>query len=498
MKLKNLLVGITTAGTVGPMEVEVTAVQADSRLCGPGGLFVAVRTVNSDGHRFIDAAIGRGARVIVCETLPADVPADIAFVQVGDSRKALALLALRFHGDPHKHLRFLGVTGTNGKTTCSYLLRAILRRAGARVAVIGTTGNIIHDRLEATKFTTPEQPALAELLARLVSEQIDWVVIEVSSHALALDRVAEIDFDGALFTNLTRDHLDFHGSMRDYIAAKRLLFERLRQGAIAAANGDDPQGAEMAAAAEQADARLYGRTPGVDTTIVDERLQADGSDFRLRWQDGETPAELELHIAMPGKFNVLNAAGAATLCLGLGIDPIIIREGLAAAAAAPGRMQSSLLPNGANAVVDYAHTPDALTNALRACRDGMAAKARLICVFGCGGDRDAGKRPLMGQAAAAEADVLIVTNDNPRTEQPEQIVHDILAGLDAAAGARVRIILDRRTAIHAALAQCRPGDVALIAGKGHEEYQIVGTERLDFSDQREVDGFIRSGGRTKG
>lgn len=498
MNLKNLLDGLAIREIVGAAEAEVKNVKVDSRLCEPGSLFVAVRTANSDGHRFVDAALDRGAVAVVCEELPKTAPAGIALVQVDDSRKALALLALRFHGDPQKHLRFLGVTGTNGKTSCTYLLRAILRRGGARVAVIGTTGNIIEERLEATRFTTPEQPALAELLARLVAEKIEWVVMEVSSHALALDRVAGITFDGALFTNLTRDHLDFHGSMRDYIAAKRLLFEGLPADAAAASNVDDPCGAEMASAAGKARSRLYGRTASADVLIDKERLQPGGTDFCLIWSENGRPAELELHISMPGKFNVLNAAGAATLCLGLGIDPAVVGEGLAAAEAAPGRMQSSLLPNGARAVVDYAHTPDALTNALRACRDGMAVGARLFCVFGCGGDRDAGKRPLMGQAAAAEADVLIVTNDNPRTETPENIIRDILTGIESVADERVQVCPDRGQAIHLALAQSRSGDVVLIAGKGHEEYQIVGTERLDFSDQREVDGFIRSNGGSEG
>ncbi len=497
MNLKTFLDGMPIREIVGAAGAEVKNVQADSRLCGPGSLFVAVRTAKSDGHRFIDAALERGAVAVVCEELPTSAPAGVALVRVDDSRKALALLALRMQGDPQKRLRFLGVTGTNGKTSCTYLLRAVLRRAGARVAVIGTTGNIIEERLEATRFTTPEQPALAELLARLVAEKIEWVVMEVSSHALALDRVAGINFDGALFTNLTRDHLDFHGSMRDYIAAKRLLFEQLPAGAAAASNADDPCGSEMASAAETARSRLYGRTASADVLIDNERLQPGGSDFCLRWSEHGSTAELELHIAMPGRFNVLNAAGAATLCLGLGIDPSVVREGLASAAAAPGRMQSSLLPNGARAVVDYAHTPDALTNALRACRDGMAVGTRLFCVFGCGGDRDAGKRPLMGQAAA-EADMLIVTNDNPRTEAPENIIRDILTGIESVADERVQVCPDRGKAIHLALEQSRAGDVVLIAGKGHEEYQIVGAERLDFSDQREVDGFIQSSGGKEG
>ncbi len=492
MNVQNFLDDLSPVETHGTLERHISSVEFDSRRCRPGSLFVAVRAVNNDGHTYIPAALDAGADVIVCEQMPAERPAGTTFIRVADSRDSLAQISLRFHGMPQSKLRFIGVTGTNGKTSCTYILRSILRAAGARVGLIGTTGNVILDKYEATTFTTPEQPALAALLARMVQAGVEYVIMEVSSHALALDRVSGLQFDAALFTNLSRDHLDFHSSMRDYLAAKCLLFKKLKAGAPAVINLDDDSAAELRTVAAHASVMTYGRSEAAALRIDSEQWRPDGSDFDLEYKTEKALSQLQVRIKLPGAFNVMNATGAAAVCLGLGLKADVVCRGLASAPPAPGRMHTISLPSAAIAIIDYAHTPDALANVLRACRAGMAAESRLSCVFGCGGDRDPGKRSEMGQLAAELADVVVITNDNPRSEAPERIAADILDGVPKEQKMRVSVCLDRSAAIRQALAIAEAGDVVVIAGKGHESYQIINGERRHFSDFQEVDGFIKA------
>jgi UDP-N-acetylmuramoyl-L-alanyl-D-glutamate--2,6-diaminopimelate ligase len=446
---------------------EVTGIENDSRKILPGTLFVAVRGTHSDGHAFVSQAIANGAVAVVVEAPPASMPPNVTVLSVSDSRRALSTLAAAFYDDPSHALDVVGVTGTNGKTTTIQMVRAILNRAGRPCGAIGTIGAAFGQRSWTLANTTPLPPELHGLMADMRDAGAQAVAMEVSSHALALGRVDDVRFRVAALTNVTRDHLDFHQTLRDYASAKRRLFSLARSAVV---NADDEHGARWAR--ELADRGIpvttYGERNGATLVPNDVVTTPEGSRFTL---DGRA-----YHLRLPGRFNLANALAAIGVARELGVDDSTIARGLSQLERVPGRMER-LREDGIDVIIDYAHTPDALEHALVALRETMAGE--LSVVFGCGGDRDRGKRREMGATAARLADRLNVTSDNPRSEDPKAIVAEIVAGI----GDRRHVVeLDRRRAIERAVSDARAGDTVLIAGKGHETYQIVGAHVLDFDD----------------
>jgi UDP-N-acetylmuramoyl-L-alanyl-D-glutamate--2,6-diaminopimelate ligase len=451
----------------GAPPVTVAALAYDNRRVTPGTLFFCVRGFTRDGHDFAADAVARGAVALVVDhPLGLGVPE----VVVDDVRAAMAPAAARLHGDPTATLRTIGVTGTNGKTTTAYLVRALLEAAGHPTGMLGTVTSIVGGAARAVARTTPEAIDLQATFADMLAAGDTHCVMEVSSHALALGRADAIHWAAAIFTNLTQDHLDFHPTMEDYFAAKRMLFEAAPE--VAVVNVDDPYGARLAA--ELALPRLV--TVGIDAPQADLRATGVASDM-----SGSTlrAGGLDLRSPLPGRFNVLNVLGAVAAVRALGVDDATIAAALPAAGRVPGRFEPVDEGQDFAVLVDYAHTPDSLENVLRAARPLTAG--RLLCVFGCGGDRDRGKRPLMGAIAAHLADRTIVTSDNPRSEDPEAIVAEILAGIDDRGGTDA--IVDRHAAIEHAIALAAAGDVVVIAGKGHEQGQeFEGGRKIAFDD----------------
>lgn len=500
MVLKDLLEGIRViklySGMYGKMvltqDISVQNIRYDSRHVGPGDMFVAMRGTASDGHRFIQAAIRAGAIVVVADddaALPDSffMHEGVLKVVVADARAALAQLAANFYGHPAAALMLVGVTGTNGKTTTTHLVRSILEAHGEKAGLIGTIEYRIGERALPATHTTPESLELNGLLAAMVRERCTAAVMEVSSHALAMHRVDGMGFRAGVFTNLTQDHLDYHGTMEEYFRAKKKLFQQLGSDAVAVVNSDDPYGSRMAeGSAPRVITYGTGSTAAVRATGI--ALSVDGSRCTVLYQ-GEAQ---EIRSTLTGQFNIANILAAYATGVGLGISAATIAAGIAGVKAVRGRFEQIAAPAGWTAVIDYAHTPDALENCLRTIRAIMPGGGRIITVFGCGGNRDKGKRPLMGRIATSLSDVTVLTSDNPRHEDPHMIIRDILAGT----GARdnVRTEPDRRTAIRLALADARPGDVVLIAGKGHETYQVAGETRMHFDDREEVETFLRENG----
>ncbi len=473
--------------------VPVTGVAVDSRRCRPGHLFVAVPGTRDDGWRFVPQAVAAGAAAVVAgRGAPGGL--SVPLLRVTDPRPWPARLAREWQGRPDESLRLAGVTGTNGKTTTATLLRHLLARRHGDAGLLGTIRYVTGRRDEPAPLTTPDGPTLYGLLAEMVAAGLPAAAMEVSSHALDQERTADLALDVAVMTNLGRDHLDYHRTPAAYAAAKArirelLAGERRRKapGALVV-NADEPAFAALTAPAGET--VRFGTDPAArpDLLLADAVLDRDGSRLVLRWRG----RSLAVRTRLVGRFNALNvlAAAAAMLAMGEPFDAVV--EGLATAPQVPGRLEVLPLPGGATAVVDYAHTPDALAAVLAACREWTSG--RLHVVFGAGGDRDRGKRPLMGEVAARLADVAWITSDNPRTEPPEAIIAEIVAGHRAAlppGAPPCRVEPDRRTAITAALADAAPGDTVVVAGKGHEDYQIVGDRRLDLDDRRIVRDWIR-------
>jgi len=474
---------------------ELANLRYDVERTGPGDLFVAIREYLqynqwSDGHDVIDEAICRGAAAVIAERSGTwSVPSAL----VADSRKALATLAAAWHGQPFAGLAAIGVTGTNGKTTTSHLIAAILRRAGLAPAVLGTIGYFLGRQREEAVYTTPLAPELHEIAARMKAAGADSLVMEVSSHALALDRVFEIPYAQAVFTNFTHDHLDFHGTLDAYLQAKLKLFQGLPSGGEsfrAIVNADDPAGARVADASVGR-VLTYGFIPEADVRAVGVKPALTGTQIELLFP-GQTP--LLVSSPLVGRFNVSNVLAAAACAYGRGIPLTAIAEGIADFPGVPGRFQLIRAASGFLIIIDYAHTPDALARALQALDD--VPKRRVITVFGCGGDRDRTKRPKMGRIAAESSDWTIVTSDNPRTEDPEAIIAEIIACIPGNVRRRCEAITDRRQAIRRAISAAQTGDIVLIAGKGHEDYQIVGKEKRHFSDDEEARAALAARGDT--
>jgi UDP-N-acetylmuramoyl-L-alanyl-D-glutamate--2,6-diaminopimelate ligase len=471
-------------------DVEVSGIATDSRAVRPGDVFFALAGTRTDGRRHVSEALARGARAIVAAG-PVGVPGAVV-IEHPNPQALLGLAAARLARDPSAGLTLVGVTGTNGKTTTTYLLEAIFRAAGRLPGVVGTIAYRFGGASHPAPLTTPDAPALQRLLADMRAAGTTHVAMEVSSHALAQERVAGCRFDAAVFTNLTRDHLDFHGDLERYYAAKaRLFLDYLPAGGkpdpVAIVNVDDPAGLRLAASVPTRCVRV-GRNGGaaIRPLAVETTLAGTHGSFAL---EGRTLAFRCPLVGAPHVENMLTAVGTAWA---LGIDDEAIAAGLAAVEAPAGRLEQIPGP-GFTAVVDYAHTPDALARALDVLR--ALTPGRLITVFGCGGDRDRGKRPLMGEAAARRSDVLVLTSDNPRTEEPIRILDEIEVGVRGAGMAPLArtgeasgylVEPDRRAAIGLAIEMARPGDVVLVAGKGHEDYQIVGTEKRHLDDREEV------------
>jgi UDP-N-acetylmuramoyl-L-alanyl-D-glutamate--2,6-diaminopimelate ligase len=472
----------------GDPGLEVRDVTHDSRRVGPGALFVAVRGATADGNRFVDAARKKGAVAVASEQPPRP---EIPWLHVPDARAALAALAAAVHGDPAQRLSLIGVTGTNGKTTTSFLIDAGLRAAGRRVGLLGTVLYRAGERAAEAVRTTPESSDLQRLLAEMVEAGASHAVLEVSSHALALKRLHGCAFDVAVFTNLTRDHLDFHGDMESYFAAKRVLFDTLlRPEGHAVLNADDDRSPALARAA-RGKVVSYGLLRPADVRGSELALSLEGSRFRAA-----TPAGvLEVTTPLIGRFNVANVLAALAACLALGVAPEAALAGIASVPGVPGRLERVPTGTDFSVVVDYAHTDDALRNLLETVRE--LGPRRVLTVFGCGGDRDRTKRPLMGAVASRLSDVVVVTSDNPRSEPPEAIVEEILRGMNGGRRAERHVIVDRREAIAKALELAGPGDAVVVAGKGHETTQVLRDRSVPFDDRQVVrDGLARAAARS--
>ncbi|MGH7790180.1 MAG: UDP-N-acetylmuramoyl-L-alanyl-D-glutamate--2,6-diaminopimelate ligase [Candidatus Binatia bacterium] len=485
--LRELLDADRILSAHGSLERPVGRITTDSREVAPGDLFVCLPGYRSDGgetradrHDFIPAAVAAGAAGLIVERDIAPIEG-VSIVRVADAWATLAALAARFHGRPSRELELVGVTGTSGKTSTTYFIEAVLAARHARVARLGTIEYRLGDRVVAAAQTTPEAPLLQGLLRAAVAAGCTAAVMEVSSHALALQRVAEVDFDVAVFTNLSHDHLNFHADMDDYRRAKGRLFEGLGGGGkhgTAVVNADDPAGAFMLAAT-RATALTYGLGPGADVRATALHTDLHGARFLAATPRGSIAISLR-HL---GDYSVYNALAGLATGVALGLELDAIAAALAQAPPVPGRFE--LVDAGQDFVVavDYAHKPDALQRLLESAR--RLQPRRLIVVFGCGGDRDRSKRPVMGRIAAGLADYTVVTSDNPRSEPPQAIIDEILAGVCAVdtAGARSVAEPDRARAIAHAIEVAGPGDIVLIAGKGHEPYQLIAGQRFDFDDR---------------
>jgi len=485
--LRRLVADVGDARISGDPDVIVNSLAVDSRAVEPGAAFFCLRGARSDGHAFAGEAVRRGAVAVIAERT-VDVPTRTPVVRVGDALAALSPIAATFYGRPADRLTCVGITGTNGKTTTAHFIEAIAHAAGRPFGMIGTLGARLDGKFKLeSEHTTPYAHDVQHLLARFATAGATGAVIETSSHALALHRVDDVDFDVAVLTNITHDHLDFHGSFEKYRAAKRTLFERTARG------GRKPPGTSVLNADDAEGQRLADRLPRVLTYAIERRdahlvaseitYGLDSTNFAVA---ALRPAKFVTYLS--GPYNIANAMAAIAAACAMDFEVEAIAAGIEAVRDVPGRM--SAVPAGDIGVyVDFAHTPDSLRNVLTAAR--AIAKRRVLCVFGCGGDRDPLKRPVMGRIARELADAVYVTSDNPRFEDPHAIIDDILAGLEPAGGGDYVVLPDRKAAIERAIADARSGDVVIIAGKGHEAYQQVRDERLPFSDVDAATAAIR-------
>jgi UDP-N-acetylmuramoyl-L-alanyl-D-glutamate--2,6-diaminopimelate ligase len=493
MQIARVLESVPVVRWDGEAALSVRGLAYDSRQIEPGFLFAAVRGERLDGNDYVDQAFDRGA-VAVLSSRPAPARRRGVWVQVADDRLALAIAARNYYGRPDDRLTMVGITGTNGKTTVAFLVEAVLREAGLRPALLGTVlYRFERDETRAAR-TTPESLDLYRLIDRFATAGARSCAMEVSSHALALQRVAGIAWRAAVFTNLTQDHLDFHRTMEDYFEAKLRLFRDLSESATAIINTDDPRAAAVRGAT-RARALTFGVAPSADVRIAEVRATSRGTEVALR-----IPGGLLLRVRSPllGRPNAGNLAAAAAVGTAVGLPPDVIARGLESVTGINGRFERIETGQPYDVLVDYAHTDDALRNLLRAVRE--LGPRRILTVFGCGGDRDRSKRPLMGLAAAEASDLVVVTSDNPRSEDPDRIIADILPGVRRALPDpdRCLVIPDRREAIRRALAIAAPGDCVVIAGKGHETYQILGDRTVPFDDREVVREALRDRGANGG
>jgi UDP-N-acetylmuramoyl-L-alanyl-D-glutamate--2,6-diaminopimelate ligase len=489
VRLAKLLRGVETRAAVAHGDLEISELVYDSRQVKTGTLFVAIRGEKTDGNKYISDVLGRGAAAILSEQeKTASIPAEFPWIQVADARKALAISAANFYMRPAEVLKLTGVTGTNGKTTTSYLVDSILRAAGCEVGLLGTIGyRLVREALPAPN-TTPESLDLQRYLAEIVRAGGTHAVLEASSHALAMNRLWGCPFAVAIFTNLTRDHLDYHKTFEEYFAAKRRLFECT--GAAAPATGvinrDDEYGQKLAGLASRT--LTYGLEPGADITTRKPAVSLSGIEFVAETPSGKIEIRSRL-VGRPNVYNILAAIGAG---VALDLSGEVIARGIAQLSAVPGRFERIDMGQPFLVVVDYAHTDDALRNLLATAKE-LNTDGRIITLFGCGGDRDRTKRPLMGEAAGHASDIVVLTSDNPRSEDPLLIINDVIVGVQRTK-AKLFVEPDRQKAIEVALDEARSGDIVLLAGKGHETYQVLRDRTIAFDDREVARAALRRHG----
>lgn len=474
MKLKELLEPIQPTQIIGDIDTEITGVNIDSRLVESGHLFMAMRGTQTDGHAYIRAAIEKGATAILCEEMPVERQEGITYIQVIDSEDATGKVATTFYGDPTSKMELVGVTGTNGKTTVATLLYNMFRYFGYKTGLISTVCNYIDDEPVPTEHTTPDPVTLNRLLGRMADEGCKYAFMEVSSHSIAQKRISGLKFAGGIFTNLTRDHLDYHKTVENYLKAKKRFFDDMPKNAFSLTNLDDKNGLVM--------------TQNTRSNVYTYSLRSL-SDFKGRVLESHFEGMLldfnnrELAVQFIGKFNAYNllAVFGAAVLLGKKEEDVLVA--LSTLRPVAGRFDAIRSPQGYTAIVDYAHTPDALVNVLNAIHGVLESKGKVITVVGAGGNRDKGKRPIMAKEAANGSDRVIITSDNPRFEEPQGIINDMLAGLDAEDKKKTISIVDRKEAIRTACMLAEKGDVILVAGKGHENYQEIKGVKHHFDDK---------------
>ena len=481
MNISQLVENLQVKQIIGSAEKDITNIQFDSRKVSEQSLFVATKGTAIDSHEFIEQCIGQGAAAIVCEQLPDIIHDNVTYILVSDTHKALGLLASAFYGNPSKQLTLVGVTGTNGKTTIATLLYKLVRQLGYKAGLLSTVCNYIEDTAIPSTHTTPDAVALNQLLKQMVDAGCTYAFMEVSSHSIAQERIAGLQFNGGIFTNLTRDHIDFHKTFDNYRDTKKRLFDNLKTTAFAVTNKDDKNGLVM--------------TQNTHAAIHTYSTQAL-ADYRAKILEEGFEGMLlnvnnsEVFVPLVGRFNVSNllAIYGTALCLGFNEQEVL--RVLSMLRPVNGRFETICSPKGWTAIVDYAHTPDAVDNVINTINEIRKSGSKLITVVGCGGNRDKGKRPMMAQIAKKGSTQLILTSDNPRDEEPEDILNDMLAGLTTEQQQSTLVIEDRRQAIRTACMLASKGDVILIAGKGHEDYQIIKGVKHHFDDHEEVKAMI--------
>ena len=483
MKISQLWNFVDILDIKGDPEASVTGVCYDSRQVKPGHLFICVEGFNWDGHDFAQQAVDKGATVLLVQREVSVDSEGITIVRVRDSRKAMAAVGHVFYGFPSQKLKIIGVTGTNGKTTTTYLIKSILESAGHNVGLMGTIAIRIGDKEIPSLRTTPESLDLHRLFAEMVENGINYVVMEVSSHSLDLDRVGFVDFDYGVFTNLTRDHLDFHGNMKNYLDAKIKLFKATDRANVI--NVDDPSGSKIIERIKNLPTRIlaYGINNKADVSARDIEVSSAGVSYNLVWKEKSIPIEVKI----PGIISVYNSLAAATPLLAEGVPAEHIQRGLAKVEGVKGRSETIDTGKGFSVMIDYAHTPDGLENILSTIRS--FTKGRLITMFGCGGNRDREKRPIMGEIAGSWSDFVVITSDNPRKEEPHFIIDEILPGVEKT-GCSYICIVDRKEAIDYALRMAEKDDVVVLAGKGHEIYQEFADGTIEFDERKIVSEIL--------
>ena len=483
MRLNELLKNVETLNIIGDVEVEITGVNIDSRRIEKGHLFVAIPGTVTDGHKFIPKAIELGATAVLCEKMPEEQIPEVTYVQVASTEDAVGKVATLFYGDPSRKLKLVGVTGTNGKTTIATLLYNMFRKFGHKCGLLSTVCNYIEDKAIPADHTTPDPIELNRLLAQMVDAGCEYAFMECSSHAIAQKRIGGLKFAGGLFTNLTRDHLDYHKTFENYRDAKKAFFDGLDKDAFAITNADDKNGQIMVQNCK-AQVKTYSTR-----TMADFKAKIIECHFEGMYLDINGK---EVGVQFIGKFNVSNLLAVYGAAVMLGKKPEDILLILSTLKSVNGRLEPIHSPEGYTAIVDYAHTPDALENVLNAIHEVLNGKGKVITVCGAGGNRDKGKRPLMAQEAVKQSDKVIITSDNPRFEEPQDIINDMLAGLDQKQMKKVVSIVDRREAIRTACMLAEKGDVILIAGKGHEDYQEIKGVKHHFDDKEVVKEIFNS------
>ncbi|RUA32662.1 MAG: UDP-N-acetylmuramoyl-L-alanyl-D-glutamate--2,6-diaminopimelate ligase [Bacteroidetes bacterium] len=473
-KLTDILYKVKPVEIMGAVDCEINQIQFDSRKVNKGDVFVAVSGTQVNGHTFISKCIEAGATAIVCENLPDEIRADVCYVQVEDSALALGQMSSNYYDQPSNKLKLVGITGTNGKTSTVTMLFNLYQSLGYQVGLLSTVSNRIGNREIKATHTTPDAIQLNGLLAEMVDEGCDYCFMEVSSHAIVQKRIAGLDFTGGIFSNITHDHLDFHKTFKEYIKAKKAFFDGLSSEAFALTNADDKNGNVML---QNTKARKL--TYGLNALADYKARIVENSFVGLHLEINN----IDIHLPVVGKFNAYNILAVYGTAMELGADKMEVLQQLSLIRTAEGRFEYLKSDDGIIAIVDYAHTPDALKNVLSTINDIREGKGQLICVVGAGGDRDKTKRPEMAEIAAELSDRLILTSDNPRTEEPEDILDDMEAGVPADRKRITLRITDRKQAIRTAVALAQPGDIVLVAGKGHEKYQEVNGVRHHFDDK---------------